>query len=186
MSIGFRKIAKDKAFLLKDSKSKYCKKKYKVKTFKDPDGNKQRFFIDAGKDAVIIFGLTKDQKVILVKQFRPGPEKVLLECPGGGLEPAEDMLAAATRELEEETGYTGDLTYLTSFYFSAYGESRKHLFLAKNCEKVSGLNLDKEEFLEVALMSLESYCKNLMAGKVKDVDISFLALAELGKMSLDV
>lgn len=185
MTVKFSKCCPDKTLTLQDSEIKSCKKKFTVKTFKDPDGNKQRFYIDSGKDAVIIFCLTEDEKVVLVKQYRPGPEKVFLECPGGGLEPGENLVPAASRELEEETGYRGNMAYLGSFYFSSYGSNLKHLFVATGCKKVSSLKLDREEFLETFLIPLTEYCKLLFSGSIKDVDISCMALNKIGKLKID-
>jgi 8-oxo-dGTP pyrophosphatase MutT (NUDIX family) len=55
---------------------------------------------------VNVIALTKDKKIILVKQYRHGLEDVTLEIPGGAVHPEEDFLLAAQRELAEETGYT--------------------------------------------------------------------------------
>src|SRR5690349_3163193 len=53
-----------------------------------------------------ILAITKDQKVVLVRQYRHGVKEVLLELPGGVIEDGEDPLAGIQRELLEETGYT--------------------------------------------------------------------------------
>src|SRR5512144_2241852 len=55
---------------------------------------------------VAVVALTKHEEVLLIKQYRHGLGKILIELPGGGAEEGEEPLAAARRELLEETGYT--------------------------------------------------------------------------------
>ena len=61
--------------------------------------------------AVCVLAVTDEQKLILVKQYRKAIEAVSYEIPAGKLEVGEntDPVAAALRELEEETAYTGKL-----------------------------------------------------------------------------
>ncbi|MFA5986530.1 MAG: NUDIX hydrolase [Parcubacteria group bacterium] len=58
-------------------------------------------------DGVGIFAITKKREVVMVRHFRPGPEKILLELPAGDVDKDEDPAIAAERELLEETGYRG-------------------------------------------------------------------------------
>ncbi|MDA1334989.1 MAG: NUDIX hydrolase [bacterium] len=56
-------------------------------------------------DGVVMAIFTKEEKLILVKQFRPALNKETIELPAGGVEGGEDPLESARRELMEETGY---------------------------------------------------------------------------------
>ncbi|MCG8462157.1 MAG: NUDIX hydrolase [Holophagales bacterium] len=58
-------------------------------------------------DWVNVVALTPERQVILIEQYRHGIDAATLEIPGGMVDPGEDPADAASRELREETGYTG-------------------------------------------------------------------------------
>ena len=68
------------------------------------------YYIIEYRDWVNAVALTQDHEIVLVRQFRPGLGRIILEIPGGSTEPGESsMLEAAQRELLEETGYAGQI-----------------------------------------------------------------------------
>jgi ADP-ribose pyrophosphatase len=71
-----------------------------------PDGSTshREFFRHPG--AVVILPLLPDGRILLERQFRYPNSQVFIEFPAGKIDPGEDHLACAKRELEEETGYT--------------------------------------------------------------------------------
>ncbi|MFA9288456.1 MAG: NUDIX hydrolase [Weeksellaceae bacterium] len=126
-----------------------------IKTFKMPDGTIKSFPIrDQGLGASVV-AKTPDNQFILVRQYRPGPERILHDLPGGDVDEGETPLEAAKRELLEEAGYTGDFEELGFDYTSAYSNEKMYSFLATNCKKVQEPQLDDGEFAEVELVSLE-------------------------------
>jgi len=80
-----------------------------TRRFRLPDGREADFDVVANPDTVAVVALTEAGEVILVREYRPGPETLLYELPGGAVDDGETPLEAARRELAEETGYEGDL-----------------------------------------------------------------------------
>ena len=153
-----------------------------TKLFELPNGKVDDFTIKDERSTVCVLALTGTNEVILAKQFRPGPEGVLLELPGGGLEEGETALEAAARELLEETGYAGDIQHVTTCLDCGYSNMRRECFVATNCKKVAEQKLDDTEFIEVVLMPLPDFRTHLKSGKLTDVEVGYLGLDFLGML----
>lgn len=65
------------------------------------------FFVAEIADAVHVIATDPEGQVLMVRQFRVGSRTDSLETPGGLIDPGEDAITAAHRELLEETGYKG-------------------------------------------------------------------------------
>lgn len=135
-----------------------------LKTFMSPEGHTGTFatFLGEGTRSGAIVALTPDKKVIVAKQFRPGPEKIMYEIPGGGIEPGEDPQAGVMRELREETGYLSDsVTFLGTTCRDAYTNGMWYYYLALNCTLHSGgQDLDEHEYVDVELVSIPDFIEN--------------------------
>lgn len=148
--------------------------------FDFPDGTVSDFYIKKEENTVCIFALTKDNKVILAKQFRPGPEEIVLELPGGGIDKGEAPLQAAERELLEETGYRGEMQFVVQALDCGYSTRRRNCFVATNCEKVAEIQNTSTEQTEVILMSLPEFREHLRSGQLTDIETAYLGLDFLG------
>lgn len=158
---------------------KYSRKIEKV-MYKMPNGEESDFYLKKEGPATGILALTKDQQVILVKQFRPGPNEILNELPGGYVGENESPQQAGERELLEETGYKGKSQLVATAFDCAYSTMKRYCVMVTDCEKVSEQNLDKTEFAEVVLMPLPEFRKLLKSGKNTDIEVGYLGLDYLG------
>ena len=86
---------------------------------------------------VAVLAMDEAQNIIMVRQYRYAVEKILLELPAGRLEPGEDPMNAALRELSEETGYIArHIEPLGQMIpTGGYDSEIIHLYFAKNLQK---------------------------------------------------
>jgi ADP-ribose pyrophosphatase len=150
------------------------------RTFRLPDGRVDDFEIKHEPQVVCILALTEEHQVILARQFRPGPEQILLELPGGCIEASETPQQAAERELLEETGYRGTLQFVGASLDDAYTTLVRHNFVATACWKQQEPQSGKGEFTEAVLMPLADFRQHLRGGQFTDIETGYLGLDYLG------
>lgn len=134
-----------------------------------PDGMEatREYIIHPG--AVAMVALLDDGRVVMERQYRYPLGGDLLEIPAGKIDPGEDPLATAKRELLEETGYVASSwTLLTTMDpLAAYSSERIHIYLARGLEH-EARNLDDEEFLEVFAEPLPALLEGVRTGRITD------------------
>ncbi len=132
-----------------------------------PDGRIiEPFYIRRDPDFAVVVAVTKDERLVLVRQYRHGVEKVLLELPAGCIEKGEDPKVAAARELLEETGFrAGNIRFLLKTAPNAANSSAyAHCYLATDVELVAGQHLDEMEDVAVEYMDLGDVRKAIRDG----------------------
>jgi len=139
-------------------------------TIELPDGKRtaREYILHPG--AVVILPLLDDGKVLLERQFRYPLHDVFIEFPAGKIDPGEDPLDCAKRELVEETGYTAtDWQFVSTIHNAiAYSDEHLDLYLARGL-KQGEQKLDDGEFLELFTATIDELLQWVREGKVTDV-----------------
>lgn len=143
-------------------------------------GQQKTFSLIQAGDWVNVIALTRDDHVVLVKQFRFGVGELLLEIPGGMVDPGEEPLTAAKRELVEETGYTAAEWRLlgTSLPNPAIMTNTLHTYLALDAEKTAETAFDDSEVIEISTLPLGRVQELMVRGEV-DHALVLVAFAHL-------
>jgi ADP-ribose diphosphatase len=143
--------------------------KVRSDTVRLPDGGSAgREWIDH-PGAVAVLALTDSGELVMERQFRYPLGRDMIEIPAGKIDPHEDPLATAKRELREETGYTAaEWAHVATIHIAiAYSNEHIEIYLAKGL-KQDKAKLDDEEFLEVFTLPLATALAWVREGKITD------------------
>lgn len=138
-------------------------------TMETPDGETVLWDFIHHNGAAAVVPVAPDGKIYMVSQYRSGLEAMSLEIPAGCLNPGEDRMTAAARELEEEIGQKcGKIELLLKFHSSfAYCDEYIEIFCATELTPTKQ-NLDEDEFLEVKKYSIEELTQMILVGEITD------------------
>lgn len=134
-----------------------------------PNGKTSTREIVKHPGAVSVIAITNENKLVLVRQFRKPLEKTILELPAGKIEPGEDPIACAWRELEEETGYKAErMEHLVSFYTSpGFANEYLYVYCAKGLTK-GETHPDQDEFVELVELTFAECLDRIRSGEICD------------------
>lgn len=134
-----------------------------------PDGQEatREYIVHPG--AAMIIPMPDNDTIILERQYRYPMGRHFIELPAGEIDPGEDLLATAQRELIEECGYTaGRWRHLTTLHpCIGYAGERIELFLANTLTAVPR-RLDEGEFLEVLTVPLREAIDWIRQGRITE------------------
>jgi ADP-ribose pyrophosphatase len=134
-----------------------------------PDGTIiENYYVRETLGFTIIFALTSDQQVILVRQYKHGAARRVLELPAGAIDEGETAAQCAARELAEETGYVGDAPELLRIYLADPTNSNGsfHLYIVRNAELRAAQSFDLTEDIAVETVSLGELRAMLRDGRI--------------------
>ena len=120
-------------------------------------------------DGVAVLPLDERNNVLTVTQYRYVFGRTLLEIPAGKLDPGEDPVTGALRELKEETGAVPDTFLPLGHIIPAPGcySEVLHLFLARGLH-MEEQHLDPDEFLNVERIPFDEMVHRCMSGEIED------------------
>lgn len=134
---------------------------------------------------VAVVGLTENNEVLMVRQFRYPYKEIIYEIPAGKLEKGEDIRQAGIREFHEECGTEAqNFEALGEIYPTpGYCSEIIHLFYATDLT-FTQQELDDDEYLDVIKMPLSECVAKIMSGEIKDAKtiVGILKLKELKKL----
>ncbi|PJF39369.1 MAG: ADP-ribose pyrophosphatase [Phototrophicales bacterium] len=140
-----------------------------IKHIQLPSGSTVKHEVIEHSGAVAIIPFIDDQRVMLIRQYRPAIGKYLLEIPAGTLEPHENPDDAAIRELREEIGYrANELIHIGGIYVApGYSTEFIHLYIAKQLV-YDPLKADTDELIEAIPMSISEALIAISKGDIQD------------------
>jgi ADP-ribose pyrophosphatase len=132
------------------------------------------YYIFKRPEVAIIIAQTIEGKILCLREYKYGANKILIGLPAGCIEAHEDdFAAAAKRELLEETGYIPKtISKITDWYSDATStNARVHVYLATGCEQKQDLSLDQTEQIEVFEASLTELQGMVRAGEIENASV---------------
>jgi ADP-ribose pyrophosphatase len=143
-------------------------------TMEYPDGSRHEWDFVHHKRAngALILPVLSDGRILMIRQYRPAVDDLMLQAPAGSLEPEDGGTQdAARRELEEETGYfSNNIKFMMRLYLaSAYCDEWVDIYAAIDCRKSeSGRRLDPGKDIETELYTVEELVDMVLNGKLID------------------
>ncbi|MFI5735340.1 NUDIX hydrolase [Kribbella sp. NPDC051587] len=156
----------------------------RVRHYRMPNGHEVDWDVTGPESAeriasgVTVLPLTPDGRIVTVRMFRPGPDSVVTNLPGGLIDPGEEPEAGGARELEEETGYTCESIEIVGWLWAGTSSTfRKYVAIARGCRPNGKQQLDDAEDCVPVELSVEEFRAELRTpGAMTGTDTAYAAL----------
>lgn len=140
------------------------------------DGTVKTFEKVSRNPSVGIFAITKDKKIILTVQEQPGIAQ-FTSLVGGVVDPGEDIITCAKRELLEETGCaTNNIEFWYSVQPVTKVEWPIYMFVARDCEQVAPLHLDSGEKISLKYVTWNEFLEIIYTEEFRDDELALYLL----------
>lgn len=142
-------------------------------TVRLPNGKESKYvYTPSGVDSVIIIALNEKNDVLLQREYSHPPGEVMWQLPGGSMHKGESVLAAAERELSEESGYAPGSSTLIGYYYANNRNSNKkqYVVLCKELYKRKLMH-DDDEFIDSYWMSEPVVHDMIREGKFNNINL---------------
>ena len=141
----------------------------RVDRIQDSTGKESSLEIVVHPGAVCVVPILENGQLILVRQYRHAAGAQLLELCAGGLNPGENPLDAARRELEEETGYLAGKLVERARFWTTPGFTTEFMYLYEATDLVkTQTNPDEDEIIEVEIVSPKEALLMIDDGRIQD------------------
>ena len=171
-----------KKWKLKSSKPVFESKWLTIKSndYELPNGDLAKEYYHLDRPDYVLVIAHMDNKILIEKQYRRGVDDFVYELPAGWVDKNETPEQAAIRELKEETGYTGDATFLGTLYPQpGFSSMLAHIVEIELSGTIEDRNLEKDENIEFELMNIDKV--GLMISENKFQDMGMLSALNLFK-----
>lgn len=140
------------------------------RTVQFPDGNTGLRDVLIHSGATTVLALDEDNRVLLTNQWRTALNRVNTELPAGKIDPGEEPLECALRELAEETGFTAEsIEHIGSITTSAgFCDELLHIYVAHDLTPTNVLSADEDEFIELVWVDFDEVVDACLNGYIED------------------
>lgn len=134
-----------------------------------PDGREMAFTTLTHPGAVVIIPIDSNGNLVMVHQYRPAVKQWLLEFPAGTIEPNENILVSAQRELAEEANLAAQQWHALGELLPAPGfcDEIQYLYVVKDLTPTQG-ELDDDEIMDVVTFSVAEVEQKMASNAIKD------------------
>ncbi len=144
------------------------------------------YFVRESRGFCVIFAITADEQILLVRQYKHGIGEVVTELPAGMIDEDESPEACAARELVEETGYTGTPPELVRTFYAdpTNATARFFLFMVRDARPTHAQVFDLTEDIDVQLAGIDEVRAMALDGRIaagSQVAAVLVALAHLDR-----